>query len=310
MKYAFLAVIGLLFIHTAALAQNEKRVEKEYSSSDFNSLKINNSFGDIEISPYSGSKIDILIVISANGSKGNDVSELINSVHFDFVENGRTLEITTRRDEKKLKWKGVYEFSMNFKIKMPENVNIDIDNSFGDVRINGTTGVLKLKVQHGDCFVAYANGNENKMDISFGDVRIESMSRANLKIQHGDLRIEKIHDLSLDIQFGDIDIDLMSGTNTLNIAHGDLNIDDVSSKLKSLTIDVQFGDIEIEGLAKEDFEMMLTGTFSDFSWSSSWLVKAKTIGMNNSNYTVHTTADPMNPKKLQITASHSDVDLE
>ena len=310
MKYAFIVLLGWLFLNTAAFAQNEKRVEKEYSSADFNSLKINNSFGDIEISPYSGTKIDILIVVSAKGSKSSNVAEFLNSVHFDFEENGKTLMITTRRDEKKVKWNGIDDFSMNFKVKMPENMNIDIDNSFGDVRINGTAGALKLKVQHGDCFVAYANGTENKMDISFGDVRIEKMNKANLKIQHGDLKIEKMTDLTLDIQFGDISIDVISGDNNLKIAHSDLDIDDTSTEFRSLIIDTQFGDVDIEGLSKENVEITLVGSFADFSWSSGWFVKAKSTGMNNSNYTINTSSNLANPKKIQISASHSDVDLK
>lgn len=310
MKYARIIFLGLLFISSIAFGQTEKRVNKEFDNSVFKSLKINNSFGNIEITPYSGSKIEVLIIVSVEKVKGQEAAEFLDNVKFDFIENGSTLIITTKREEAKINWKKIENFRMDYQVKTPDNLNIDINNSFGDVKVNGTSGNLKIKQRHGDCFIAYANGKENDLDIQFGDVRIESIAQSKIDVQHGDLHIEKAHNLVLDSQFGDININRIGGESALDIAHGDLEIDNLSDKFTSLEIEVQFGDIDIHGIADFDLEMKLLGNFAEFSWDKSWLVSGKSNGINSSNYIINTVSGSTSGKTLKIDASHSDVDLD
>ncbi len=310
MKYSTTLLLSLLFISSIALAQTEKKINKEFNSSVFKSLAINNSFGNIEVTAHSGSKIEVLIIVSVEKVKGQEASEFLDNVKFDFVENGSTLTITTKRQEDKINWRKIENFRMDYQVKTPENLNIDINNSFGDVRVNGTSGNLKIKQRHGDCFIAYANGKENDLDIQFGDMRIESISQSKIDVQHGDLHIEKAHSLVLDSQFGDININRIGGKSVLDIAHGDLEIDNLSDKFTSLEIEVQFGDIDIHGITDFDIEMELLGNFAEFSWDKGWLVSGKSNGINSSNYIVKTVSGSTSGKTLKIDASHSDVDLD
>lgn len=310
MNHALKLLIGLLFISSFAFGQTERRINKNYNNSDFQSLEINNSFGDIEISPYSGDKIEVLIVVSVEKVKGYEASEFLNNIKFDFAEKGSTLVITTIKPEDKVKYKKVENFSMDYIVKIPENLNVTINNSFGDIKINGTSGNLKLRLRHGDCFIAYANGNENSVDVQFGDVRIEAISMTKIDMQHGDLHIEKGHDLTLNTQFGDINIDRLGGKSVFEIAHGDLEIDNVSSKFNALEIEIQFGDVDIHGLSNFDLEIQLKGTFTDFSYNNQWTVNERSNGINSSNYTIQTFTGAPSGKTLKINASHSDVDLD
>ncbi len=307
-----ITLVTCLIFGTVALAQTEKRVEKNYNNSDFTAVKITNSFGDIEVIPHQSSNIDVLIVLTVESSKDKDATEFLNNIDFVFVGNGKTLEITTQNKtrETNFNWKGKMTMNLKFMLKVPENLNIDIKNSFGDVKINGTTGALKLDVQHGDCFIAYANGSNNNLKVMFGDVRIESFSKGEIEMQHGDLNINKAHDLTLDIQFGDIDIDMLGGYSELDIAHGDLEIDAISNKFSGLKIDTQFGDVDIVGLSTQNIDMDLSGTFTDFSFDKSWKRGNSSNGINNVQYRMKSGAGPDYNKLLKITASHSDVDLK
>lgn len=303
-------IIGLLFVSSLAFGQAERRINKEYDNSVFKSLQINNSFGDIEITPYSGSKIEVLIVVSVEKVKGWEASEFLDNIAFDFVESGSTLAITTRKPEDKVKHKKIENFSMDYKVKIPENLNVEINNSFGDLKMNGTSGTLKVKLRHGDCFIAYANGKENDLDVQFGDVRIEAISKTKIDMQHGDLHIEKAHDLMVNSQFGDININRLGGNSVFDVAHGDLEIDNLSSKFNALEIEVQFGDVDIHGLGELDVEMQLLGNFAEFSYDHSWAVSSQSNGINTSNFIINTVSGSTSGKRLKIEASHSDVDLD
>jgi|SRR5690554_4094913 len=305
-----IALFLSLVISTAAIAQVEKRVHKSFESVNFTDLKIINSFGDIEVTPQKSSKIDVEIVLTADSKSDKKVQEYLDNTEFIFVENGNTLEISTAKSDKNFKSTGKMSYSLKFTLKVPENLNVDIKNSFGDVRINGTTGLLKLKIQHGDCFIAYANGSDNDLKISFGDVRIESINKSHIVIQHGDLKIIDAHDLNLDSQFGDINIDMLSGDNKFKIAHGDLEVYDVLNNFSSLKIDMQFGDIAIVGFSKHRVDMDLSGTFTKYAFDKNWNLGESTKGINDVHYHVKSSSGTGSIKNLKITASHSNVKLK
>ena len=310
MKSSLKLLIGLLFVSSLAFGQAEKRISKEYDYSVFKSLQINNSFGNIEISPKVGNKIEVLIILSVGNLSGAQANEFLDKVQIDIIEKGNSLDISTHRpDNAKFKNK-VDNFRIDYKVQIPENLNVDLNNSFGDLKINGISGNLKVKLSHGDCFIAYANGNENNLDVQFGDVRIESIAKTKMRIQHGDLHIQKAHDLNLNSQFGDIDIGLLGGKSIFDIAHGDLEVDNLSNKFNGLDIEIQFGDVDINGLSQYDLEMQLSGNFADFSYDNSWYINSKTKGITNSNYNIKTREGSSADKNLKIIASHSDVDLE
>lgn len=299
-----LALIVCLIICTGTYAQTEKRVHKEYSSSDFNTLKITSSFGDIEVIPHEGSKIEVLIVVTVENKKIQ--KEFLDNFEFSFVENGRTLVIS----ENKFSIKGNVSFTKKITLKVPENLKIDVTSLFGNVKVNGTSGSLKLHVEHGDCFIAYANGLDNDFMVLFGDVRIESLNKSKIVMQHGDLKINKANDIILDIQFGDINMDILGGKSEFKIAHGDLKINEISNKYTALKIGVEFGDVYILGLSAFSIDMDLSGVFSSYSFGKNLSPYDSTKGINDVHYKVKSGSGADSSKILKITASHSDVSLK
>ena len=305
-----IALVISFMIGTAAFSQIEKRVEKSFESANFTGIKITNSFGDIDISPQKSSKIEVEIVLSIESKNDKRVQEYLDNTEFIFVEKGKTLEITTRQRNKNFKWSGKLVSNLQFTLKVPENLNMDILNTFGDVRINGTTGKLRLNLQHGDCFIASANGSENDLMVLFGDLRIESMNKSKIIIEHGDLKINKIDDLDLNVQFSDVYIDLLGGANEFKIGHSDLKIYDVSSNLSAVKIEVQFGDVTIAGLSQHNIDMDLLGTFAKYSFDKSWKLANSSKGINDVHYNVKSGSGTDHNKLLTIAASHSNVKLK
>lgn len=308
-KLTFTSLLVLLLANIS-LGQTENRIEKKYNSGEITTVKINNSFGDIKVTPYDGTTIDILIVISADDSKDKRVQEFLDNVKINANQYGNTVELTTERATKNISFKGIDNFSIDYTIKMPEKTNLAINNSFGDVRVNGITGTLDLKIQHGDVFIGHADSDQNKFDIQFGDLRIESINQLQLAIQHGDITIGKGNDLSINAQFGDSKIDLLSGSCSIESMHGDVSIDKLSTKLQSLYVDVQFSDVSIDDFGPSYYKIDLSGNFMDYSWDNDWLVRSKNVGINSASFSLETPNGTGNAKNITIKAMHSDVDLD
>lgn len=309
MKKTSLAIFLFLFIGTIAFGQTENRIEKQYNATEINTLKINNSFGDIKVTPYDGKTIDILIVISAD-SKNKNVKEFLDNIKIDASQYDNTVELTTKKVSKNFSFKGVNNFSIDYTIKMPEKTNLAITNSFGDVKIDGISGTLQMNIQHGDVFIGHADSDQNKLDIQFGDLRIDAINALQLTIQHGDITIGKGNSLNMDVQFGDSKIDLLSGACAIKSMHGDVSIKKLSSKLQSLAIDVQFSDLSIDDFGDGHYKVDLSGDFMDYSWDKAWLVRSKNSGMTSHSFKLETPNGAGEATKISIKASHSDVDLD
>lgn len=308
-KFHALSIIFCVFCLTTS-AQSENRVQKEYPASEIKTLKINNSFGEIKVSPSNGQTIDVLVVISAKDANDKRESDFLDNVVIRARQYGNTVELTTDNTDNGKSWKKVGDFSIDYTVKMPEQTGLVINSSFGDVRLNGSSGLLDLTIQHGDCFIAHAESDQNTIDIQFGDLRIESINRLNLKSQHGDISIDKGNNLTMDVQFGDSEIDLLSGNCRIESQHGDVTIDALSGKLQSLIIDVQFSDVSIDDFGPGHYRVDLTGSFSDFSWDKDWLVRSKHKGNTQSSFTLDTGNGKGEPRKIEIKSSHGDIDLD
>ncbi len=310
MKNITLSLLLFLFVTATAYSQTENRIEKQYDATIINTVKINNSFGDVKVTPYDGKTIDILVVISAKDSRNKNMQEFMDNIKIDVNEYDATIELTTNKSNKNFSFKGIDSFRIDYTVKMPEKTNLSINNSFGDVKIDGISGTLNLTIQHGDVFVGHADSDQNEWNIQFGDLRIEAINNLDLKMQHGDITIGKGNNLKINAQFGDTKIDLLSGVCAIESKHGDVSIDELSSKLQSLDIGVQFSDLSIDDFGDGHYLVDLKGDFMDSSWDSSWLVRSTNSGMNSAAFTLETPNTARAAKKITIQASHSDVDLD
>lgn len=314
MKKITLIFLMLTCIGSSVFGQSENRIEsrteKHFNSDDIKALKLDNMFGNITITPSDGKTIDILVEISAEDTDNKRNREFLDAVKIDFSQNGNTLIIATAPFSKKISfWKSLKNFSIDYTIKMPAATNLSVISSFGDIKIAEISGTLDLNMHHGDIFIGNASSNHSKLDMHFGDLRIDAVNQLQLAMQHGDIKIGKANNIDMNVQFGDSKIDLLSGACNINSMHGNVTIKKLSSKLQSLAIDVQFSDLSIHDFADGHYAVDMNGDFLNYSWDKAWLVRSKNSGMNSHSFNLETPNGTGEATKISIKASHSDVNL-
>lgn len=309
MKKVCLTLLSL-WAATAIFAQQERTISKKMGTADIQTVNITNSFGNIHVTPYSGEIIDILVTIHSDANSKESRS-FIDNVRVDVQKSGSTVNLST--ENLKLNsgfWRGVKSFRIDYSIKMPEAINLIIDNSFGDVKIDGISGKLSLKVQHGNVFIGKATAAGNSMDIQFGDIRIETINQLNLVCQHGDIRIGSARDLEMKVQFGDSKIDELSGHCRINSNHGDITIQKLAGDLRDLDFDIMFSDLDIGNLGSRSYVIKINGSFLDYSWDDAWNVRAKNSAMENHTFIIENRPKTEADGNINIEASHSGIALK
>jgi hypothetical protein len=301
---------SLLFITlvTVAGAQSSKKQDYSFNANSGSMLSIQNSFGDIDIEEFSGSKIEVNVEIIVEAKNDKNTKEYLSKIYIETKEEGNNVFLKTVNDVKGM---NVKNFQINYDVRIPRNTHVKITNSFGDVKVQSISGSVNLSVQHGDCFVAKSEGDDNVLKVDFGDIRVIESGDIQIVSKHGDVSLGTIAHLKLNSQFGDVDVQDLRGDADINVMHGDLSIDKVGAKVQYMNVDVQFSDVEIEGLDDMDFKINLDGSFADFDFDDDWGVELSKKDYNLEGYVLHTNgSEASGTKSLRIKAQHSDVDLE
>jgi hypothetical protein len=307
MKTLNTILVGALLL-TAQLgfAQIDETVKKSFEPKGAAELSVDNSFGDITIKKHDKSYIDVLVEINVVPSKSRDNDKVQDKVYIDIKEQGSRLELKTIND---LNGINTDELDIDYTINIPKNTSLEIRNQFGDTWIEGTSGKVYARIQHGDFFCGDIGGSESSLKVQFGDLRLEKVKDAEIEVQHGELDGGDLTNVELDLMFSDAEILSVSGWMEIDVQHSDLSISHVRGETERLDIDGQFSDLTLGSDKWALFAIELEGSFTDFSMPSSVksLINYESKEMHSREYRINESAGG---KRISIDANHSDVDLD
>lgn len=220
--FAFLFLFFVLASTSYSCAETEYADEKlkvihdkTFSISPGNDLKLDASSGDILISSWNKSEVNVKIL-------GNDKAK--EKVEFNFNESSDLIEVEAKYD-----WslfmlvKGV---KLRFEIKVPNEFNIDAATSGGDIKIQNIKGKIETKTSGGDISASELKG-EVEISTSGGDISCSNLNG----------------DVSLATSGGDIKAIKFSGTLSVSTSGGDIQLSGSDSKINGST---SGGDISLD----------------------------------------------------------------
>ncbi len=283
-------------------AQEEKTVQKSFAAS---TLSINNSFGDVDVTTYVGSKIEMTVVISVTSSSKSSPAKELDKINIEVKEIGNRVDVSTKNEISNQK--GVREFRIDYTVKMPENTNLIVKNSFGNTTVARVKGTLEIRQQHGDCYVGEAIGANNTIKVQFGRLNGGAISNADVDVQHGNSTIASFNNVEARQQFGNMKVGELQGVIKVNASHGSFKSDRVLPALTRLTIESQFGAVELSEVPKQGYRIDLSGSFSTFKWPDHMKVIESEKEITSASYQIQ--SQNGGEKLIDIHASHGSVKI-
>lgn len=278
-KSALLLILVQILVITTALAASEefsKNLHKEYDADENTLLFIQNKFGDVDINNWDKDQVTIDVTITIDHPNEEKAKELIDYIDVAFSQTGNTIKAITEIDDKFSKWNSFSlgnnrkEFSIDYKVNIPKNIQLELENKYGSVFINEITG-------HSKIFVKYGNLKANKIIwdnkkplsevyLAYSNGKIDECKWLNLTLKYSKLEIEKCKALIAVTKYSKLYIDKGSSivceskydvykigslTNFVTTsAYTDFEIDEIYKKLE---FDNRYGSINIDYVPK-DFE--------------------------------------------------------
>ncbi|WP_111684272.1 DUF4097 family beta strand repeat-containing protein [Winogradskyella tangerina] len=269
----------------AGKVTKEKTIKKSFNVSSNATLKVSNSFGNLNVITWDENRIEFDISIKVSGNNNEKVEERLEGIDVEFSSSSSMVEAITKIEKTKNNWwnwgkKMNLKMEIDYVIKIPMSNNVDLKNKFGTINLDKLEGAANIRCDHGKITTKELLSNTN--DIKFNHTKnsyFEYIKQGNISTTHSDFTVAKVENLDLKADhtksiievaenvdfkcsFGSLKIDNVNEldgkaqhltarvgnlfkTANLNTSHGSLKISRIASKANSVDIKSQFTGITL-----------------------------------------------------------------
>ena len=204
----FYTIILMTMFATLGLATHQvqanrltKKFQEEFKADKETLLKIDNRFGQVSIENWDNNSISIEVEVTVEHTSRDRAERMLSAIDISLEKVGNEVRGITSIDERIMRSLGnVFNFSssnkeisIDYTIKMPKHLSVNLKNKYGDIFIDELTG-------HAEIDLKYGNMKANR--ILYGSNSPLSM----LTLGYGNASIDEIDWMRFDIKYANLDI--------------------------------------------------------------------------------------------------------
>lgn len=293
--------IAFLLLPSDTLAKTEefvKTIEKSFNIDKNGSLQIDNQFGKIDLISHDKNTVEISIKISVETSNEEKSKKKLDQIDVIINSYPTSVDMKTTFEKSRGNFNG--NFSIDYTVKAPSSLNIDINNQFGDVFIDEWKGNAIIEVAYGnltagklmaednDITLEFSKGsigliNKGSVELaytdrfnldkakelilrsSFSDYEIETVERLDCKSEYDEVEIRNVNRIELDASFSSVRIDNIHLEGDLSNEYGAIKVGRVSKGFESLDVENSFASIKIDFEEGAEFAFECEAEYGDVS---------------------------------------------
>ncbi len=244
--------------------------KKEYTVNPDALLRIDNSFGNIDISTWEENKTLIEVVVRAISNNEENARQRLEEIRIDFVGTPSLVSAKTVFEKPKKRWSWWGNKSNNssieihYTIKIPLTNSINISNDYGSISLNKLKGKATINCDYGQLIIGELLADDNLLNFDYTNKStIAYMKSGVIAADYSDFTLEEVEELTLQADFTRSEI-LQVETLTYSCDYGKITIgnankisgqgDYIPTRIKtlsgSLSINSDYGSIKINELTK------------------------------------------------------------
>jgi len=223
-----------------------KAVNKSYNVSSSDKLKIQNSFGSVEVHTWNKNEIKVDVTIEVSANTENLAQKIIDGISVADSKSGGDISFKTSikginnsKGEKST-------MKVNYDISMPASNPLNISNEFGATVLPDYKGDVELSSKFGSLTTGTLS-NAKSVNVEFGSAKIESTNGA-VSIKYSSATIGKlVGNVKLNLEFSSatkINIDNSLTGLDAKVSYSSVNFKPVGDISVSYDISTSFGDFK------------------------------------------------------------------
>lgn len=267
----------LLLLPTLVLGGNNwegkhtkvKTISKSFNVNNNATLKVDNSYGNLNITTYEGSTITIEVKIKTNGNDLEKVQEKIDEITVDFDATSSMVYAKTIFNKNKSKswwnWSKNNNVNMeiNYIIKLPITNNVDLSNDYGSINLDKIEGRAEISCDYGKITTKELMADNNVINFDYtNNSYFEYIKSGKINADYSGYTVAKAKDLEIVADYTKSNIEIAENV-TYNCDYGGLTIDKANNVngngdyltarfgdiYKNISIRADYGSIKIDKMA-------------------------------------------------------------
>jgi Putative adhesin len=235
-----------------------KEFRKSYSVNSNVKVNLDVSFVDVDIQTTSFAQMDIVVKMDIDASNEERANEVFSKIQIDIIEGMAETRIAVNPSSGNNKWKNKENLKITVMIKMPVEAILNGEASFGDVTIGDMKGNCTFDIEYGDFSANGLWSYKNDIENTFGDAKIEGTNGGKFHNEYGDTKIALLQGYGdFETSFGDLDVDRVSRECTgleVEVQYGDADITVANDAGFTIVAEESYGNISLPASLKKTLE--------------------------------------------------------
>lgn len=186
----------------------EKTLKKEYTVNRDALLKINNSYGNINIITYSGNTVSIEVHIKTNGNNLEKVQEKLEDITVAFQASASMVSAKTifgkNRSGSWWNWgrNDNVHMEINYLVKLPITNGVDLNNDYGNINLDRLEGRAKISCDYGKITTKELLADNNLISFDYtNNSYFEYIKSGKIQADYSSFTVGKTKNLDLNADY-------------------------------------------------------------------------------------------------------------
>lgn len=296
------STIAFIFCMLTAQANDTftKEITQEYNSTASSVVDISNKFGAVEIISWDQNKVSFLVTITVETRNESAAERFFEKIDIEFSNQDDVLKAVTD-----INGNLNGDFSIDYTVKMPNDIKLNIVNKYGDIAINEHHGKVNLTVKYGvlrankllsddskprsQITLAYSDDssigecNWLNIDASYSSLEIEKSKALVLVTKYSemsfedavaivsdskydDYEVENVQKFVIYSKYTDVEIENITTKLEAEMGYADLEISNVASSFTLIDVDAKYTDVDISMASGAAYYLEIEGKYLDVSF--------------------------------------------
>ncbi|MBR9923195.1 MAG: hypothetical protein GYB31_20385 [Bacteroidetes bacterium] len=293
---AFLLVSGVLLAF-ATRQEYSQTIVKDFPIHSDGLVELDNSFGPVEVKTWTQNRVKINVTITVRASSEQKARDVFDQVNVHFTDTPQQVSVQTAFVEEKSWWNWESEekkdFSIKYEVWLPNTVNLNIENKYGDVilaEMRGKTSIslkygnlqieqlhedLHLNFSHGTgqiaqvkdvegalsyCNIQIQESRDLKLETAFSNLQIQQAEKVYVNSKYNNFQLGKIGAFDYEGRYDVVDVEEVDKLQAI-AKYSDFHVGTIND---SGAFDLEYGLAKIDHLDRNFDELSLVGRFTDY----------------------------------------------
>lgn len=215
-------LFALVLVPTLACANDvdkgkytkEKKIKKEFKVSANDLLKIDNSYGNLDITTWDENRVVIEVFIETNGNDEENVQKRLDEIDVAFNQTTGVVSAKTllERSDKSW-WSNIFgdnnnvNIKINYRVKAPVTNNVNLSNDYGSINLDKLKGDAVISCDYGKLMIGELLGDNNRLSFDYtNNSTIGFVKRAKINADYSEFNIDEAGTLELSADYTESNI--------------------------------------------------------------------------------------------------------